>query len=131
MPIQFIWNESYSVGNSEIDQQHQSWFDLANSLPEKLDRVLIKHTIMDLFTYTRKHFTAEETMMLEIGYPKLDAHKVLHDDLITKLSEIGLESFQGDQSVFAFKKFIYDWIIDHIMRHDKDYFRFVQQKQSQ
>ena len=129
MSIKLIWNDSCSVGNKKLDNQHKRMFDLANSLPEHLGQQLIDRIIMDLYKHTNEHFTLEEQMMQEIGYPKIDEHKELHNDLITKLNNISTQSFNDDQSVFDFKKFIYYWVIDHIINNDRDYFRFARQKQ--
>jgi hemerythrin len=129
MSVQLVWNETYSVGNPEIDAQHQRMFEIANSLSEKLDAPAIKRTIMALYKHTREHFTAEEQMMKEIGYPKLAYHRELHNELITRLNSISTGSFDADWSVLHFKRFVYDWVIDHILNHDHDYFVFAQQQQ--
>ena len=34
MTTQFVWDEKYSVGNEEIDEQHKSLFALGNQIPE-------------------------------------------------------------------------------------------------
>ena len=124
MTIRFEWDEFYSVGNSDIDNQHKFVFNSANSLPEDLFKKDINRIIMTFFKHTRKHFAAEEKMMVEIEYPKISEHRELHNELVTKLNKISKSSFESDDDVYVFKKFIYDWIIDHILIHDKDYFRF-------
>ncbi len=126
MAIHFIWEESYEVGDEELDNQHKRIFKLANSLPETLDDERVRSSIMDIYRHARDHFFAEEIHMKEICYPGLDEHRKFHDGLIKKLSELGEQSFEDDESVLGFKKFVYDWIIEHIMVHDKDYFQFTQ-----
>jgi hemerythrin len=130
MSIQFLWDEAYTVGNSKVDEQHKRIFELANSLPEVANEENIKRIIWTMFKHANEHFAIEEKMMKEIGYPKLAEHRELHDELITKLSHISTHSFDNDQSAFQFKKFIYDWIIEHIMNADKEYFRFVHEKRA-
>jgi len=130
MGIQFLWDETYTVGNPTLDEQHKRIFELANSLPEVVDEELIKGILWRLFKHVNEHFATEEKMMKDIGYPKLVEHRKLHDELITKLSDISTHSFDTDQSIFQFKKFIYDWIIEHIMNVDRDYFRFAQEKKA-
>jgi len=98
---------------------------LANSLGEELNRQQIKKIIMDLYKYTREHFSTEEKMMKEAGYPKLEKHRDLHEELITELNEVCNQTFDDEESVFIFKKFIFDWLIKHILNQDKDYFIFV------
>ena len=128
MSIKFLWNEKYSIGNPEFDEQHKRIFDLANSLTEETNVEEIKRIIWRMFKHTNEHFVAEENMMKEMGYPQLFEHRKLHDELITKLSQISTHSFDNDQAVFQFRKFIYDWIIDHIMNADKNYFSYVKEK---
>jgi hemerythrin len=130
MSIHFLWDKTYTIGNPDLDEQHKRIFELANSLPEVLNEGDIKQIIWRMFKHVHEHFVREEKMMKEIGYPQLAEHRKLHDELITRLSDISTHSFDSDQSVFEFKKFIYDWIIDHIMNIDKGYFRFVQAKKA-
>jgi hemerythrin len=126
MGVLFVWDESYLVGDGEIDGQHQYIFQLANSLTEDLDRKQIETAIVVLFKYVRQHFVLEEEMMKRMGYPKVREHIELHNDLIARLGEIALRPFSGGEEMFAFKKFMYDWIVDHISTRDKDYARFSQ-----
>jgi len=128
MSVIFIWEEKYCVGNPDIDEQHKKIFKIANSLTDDMSEQYIKIILMELFNFTREHFSDEEKMMKEIGYPKIDKQRQLHDELITKLSKMSVKSFDTSQSVLGFKKFIYDWIIDHILIHDMDYFYYNQER---
>ena len=73
MSIIFEWDNSFSVANEEIDQQHKMLFDLANSIGDDLNQQRIKKNIIVLYKYTREHFAAEEQMMQRISYPKFPA----------------------------------------------------------
>ncbi len=128
MNIQFTWDEKYSVDNSIIDEQHKSLFQLGNELPDESSGSNINRVIMRLYKYTREHFTAEEEMMASIGFPLLNEHKRLHDNLITQLNEVCSTPPKTDSAILNFKKFVFDWLIDHIMTQDNKYFVFVQQK---
>jgi len=128
MSIRFEWDDSFSVANEEIDQQHKRLFELANSIGDDLNQQRIKRIIMDLYKYIREHFSAEEQMMQKISYPKFEEHKKLHEDLITKLNTISAQSINDDESVSAFITFVYDWLTHHILNKDKDYMRFSQAK---
>jgi len=128
MSIRFEWDDSFSVANEEIDQQHKMLFELASSIGDDLNQQRIKRIIMDLYKYTREHFAAEEQMMQRISYPKLEEHKKLHEDLITKLNAISAQSINDDESMSDFITFVYDWLTHHILKKDKDYMRFAQAK---
>lgn len=127
MGISFVWEDRYSVGDDQIDRQHRRMFELANFLPDELDRDLAERTIMALFKHAREHFTAEEEMMRRLGYPKLGQHVELHNNLIARLNETSLRRFDDHQALPAFKQFLYHWVIDHILHQDQDFFRFARQ----
>jgi hemerythrin len=128
MSIIFKWDNSFSVANEEIDQQHKMLFDLANSIGDDLNQQQIKKNIIVLYKYTREHFAAEEQMMKRISYPKFEEHKELHKDLITKLNTISAQPFEDDESVYDFITFMYDWLTHHILNKDMDFMRFAQDK---
>jgi hemerythrin len=128
MSIIFKWDNSFSVANEEIDQQHKMLFDLANSIGDDLNQQRIKKNIIVLYKYTREHFAAEEQMMKRISYPKFEEHKELHKDLITKLNTISAQPFEDDESVYDFITFMYDWLTHHILNKDMDFMRFAQDK---
>ncbi len=123
--IKFIWDEAYSVGVDEIDEQHRALFELGNSLSgDELTQGEIKKYIMELYRYTRKHFAAEEKLMKESDYPGATAHRALHGELISRLNAVSLQSFEDRQALHYFRKFVYDWIIDHILNHDMEFFKY-------
>lgn len=126
MSIYCVWDSSYSVGVEEIDKQHQQLFELVNLFPENPNASEVRKAILQLFQYTREHFEFEEGVMLRMNYPRRQEHIALHNILISKLRAISLESFQDSDSVHEFKHFLYEWIIDHVGRHDKDYAQYVQ-----
>lgn len=128
MSIIFKWDNSFSVANEEIDQQHKMLFDLANSIGDDLNQQQIKKNIIVLYKYTQEHFAAEEQMMQRISYPKFEEHKELHKDLITKLDTISAQPFEDDESVYDFITFVYDWLTHHILNKDMDFMRFAQDK---
>lgn len=125
MSVNFIWNELYSVGDKEIDNQHRHMFDIANSLPEHIGDKSLKKTVVDLYKHILKHFDAEEAMMKETGFPGIEDHRKLHNDLISRLNEITEKSFDGDEEILRFRKFVFNWIIEHIMHHDRIFFDYV------
>lgn len=127
MKIQFIWDEDYIIGDPQIDEHHKGMFELASQLPDTLDVDIVKQIIMKLFRYTRKHFSYEEEMMKRFGYPNLEEHRELHNDMITKLSDISLRMFDTRQDLIDFRRFIYTWIIEHIMYQDKTFFNYAKE----
>jgi hemerythrin len=128
MPLNFEWDESYSVEDKELDGQHRNLFAFANSLPESMDKVAIQRAILTMVKHARIHFETEERMMAEIGYPGLPAHREMHNQLITSLNEVCEQPLNSEDSAYRFKKLLYDWITDHILHQDMGYVRFVRER---
>ncbi|MCK5783273.1 MAG: hemerythrin family protein [Desulfobacterales bacterium] len=124
MSIQFLWEERFSVGDPVLDQQHIDLFRLANQVSQISDLKEVRPIIMRLYKYVRQHFSYEEAMMKSIGFPLLEEHKVLHNNLISTLNEVSLQTFDDEDKVYKFRKFVYDWLVDHVMNEDNKYFQF-------
>jgi len=125
MSIQFVWEDKYSVGNPDIDNEHKEMFALGNKLPEISSEKEVKSLIMRLYKYVRVHFTHEEEMMKAIGFPLLEEHTSLHGDLLSQLNKISSQPLDTDEALWKFKKFVYDWLISHIMNEGQKYFEFI------
>lgn len=125
MHLQLNWNDSFTVGFPSLDAQHRVMFEIANSIPETLDNRSAKASLLKLFKYTREHFEAEEAQMRKLGYPKLAEHTEIHNQLIDKLNEISAKPFDTDEAMVEFKRFVFHWIVDHIMFCDKEYHRYA------
>ena len=86
------WEDSYSIGIKEIDNQHKKLFDLVNKLYDLEENANIKEEIRDILyafsDYTKVHFRDEEEYMASIGYPELREHKKIHQHIIESLSQI-------------------------------------------
>lgn len=126
MPIKFVWDKSYSVGHETIDSQHRRLFELGNDM-QNVDISGVTRAIMSLYKHAREHFDSEEQHMKAIGYPKLEQHRELHNDLITGLNNVAKKPIDTVAGLESFKRFVYDWIIDHILNQDKKYFEFYRE----
>lgn len=124
MEFSIEWNDSYLLGIDEIDKQHKMIFKLANSISSKSTQVQIASSVMELYKYTRTHFSDEELIMEQMDYPDLNEHKEMHNMIINKLNEISETQFRENDSVERFKIFIMRWIAQHIMVHDNKFIIF-------
>jgi len=126
MTINFIWQEDYSVGNDELDNQHKYLFELGNQI-QAAGITEAKTYVMALYKYIREHFQLEEDHMKSMSYPDLESHRNLHNNLLSDLNVITDDFFEKSDSFEKFKAFFYNWLIDHILQHDKKYFKFTHQ----
>ena len=79
------WKPYYSVGDDSLDTQHKVIIGLINELYAAVlanrPDVDLKGIMDRLLRYTITHFQHEEQLMLECGFPDLQAHKLLHERL--------------------------------------------------
>lgn len=114
----------------EIEQQHQKLVSMLNGLNEavknKEPRIDIYRIIDDVIAYTCLHFEIEEQLMVEAGYPEIEAHKDKHKQLVQealhlkeKLDYVGGEMFTDWFTHWPFAR-----VLAHIQYADnqiKDY----------
>ncbi|MCP4120302.1 MAG: hemerythrin family protein [Bacteroidetes bacterium] len=127
MSVTIKWIPSYSVQHAGIDEQHQQLFQLIDDLPDTIDPLSLKKCIIKLFKYTRTHFSDEEEIMKSIGYPGRENHQKLHEDLISELTEFSEREFSDEKCLQDLKEFAYNWLTDHIIDEDMNYYRFAKE----
>lgn len=126
----FEWKEAYSTGIGDIDSQHQRLFQLGSEI---FDLVNLKDgydhfdeimaIVDDLKEYTIYHFAFEEEYMKSKNFDNFDNHKILHDNLIAKLSAIDSKDIDNRQDAVLIQllDFIATWIGNHILKEDFKY----------
>lgn len=126
----FEWKEAYNTGISDIDTQHKRLFELGSqifhlvNLKDGFDHYDdIVAIIDDLKEYTIYHFSFEEEYMKSKNFDNFDNHKILHDNLIDKISNIDLKDIDNKQSTVLIQllDFIATWIGNHILKEDFKY----------
>ncbi|TNF91807.1 MAG: hypothetical protein EP297_15060, partial [Gammaproteobacteria bacterium] len=136
-----IWSDKYKTGINKIDQQHEKWLSLIEKLSDSL---LIGKTDENLdsifeeaFEYTQTHFAFEEKLMEQHGYPAIEKHRELHQQMIDRLKYIKdrIDEINQSESKHLLKKQItrlskifYDWLIIHIEHEDQKYVPFIKEQ---
>jgi len=119
---EFVWSAKYSIGNAQIDAEHQQLMELANDVAafagsgEKLTQ--IKEAIVALYDYVKTHFQHEEEYMVQLGYPQYEEHKKLHEGIIAEMNGIMKHSGSLDTLVYKFKRLMNAWVLEHILTED-------------
>lgn len=119
------WNDSYRVGDADIDAQHQELFVRANKFLSASDKAGLMASAMSLFKYTREHFAHEESLMKRIGYPSMSAHVQQHDELIRKLNLTAQRIADETLDTQHLEAFLHDWLLNHIGASDTKLAEFV------
>jgi hemerythrin len=127
------WDESFSVKNAKIDEQHKRWIEVYNKLHESMLRddyeELKKNTedsLRAMEDYTRYHFNFEEEYLQKINYPDLVKRVRMHKDFDTLIYECCRDMRKGTMFLKTrLLKIIKNWLLDHILSEDKKYSLFA------
>ncbi len=126
----FDWKPEYSVGVKSIDEQHQYFFKLMNSLHELSELSdassdKLREVINDLNQYAKFHFCTEEKFFEELKYEGAKPHCAAHSNYFIKVKDFTkkLESPDSDLKKISedLAEFAADWLITHILIDDKKY----------
>jgi len=130
MPIK--WDDSYSVGIEEIDNQHKKIIKIINQVLEIIEEESLddnlKTIIKELIDYSNYHFKFEEDYFEKFNYEDKDSHLEKHGEFRAQLMKISQE-FQDDKMEAAYQiiDFLENWLIDHINGTDKRYIECFQE----
>jgi hemerythrin len=119
------WTDDLVTGSDVIDDQHKQLVDAVNNLFDaqrsgKGQRE-VQRTLNFLLEYTVKHFSDEEALQEEYGYPGYAAHKQIHTEFKAIAQELAQE-YQGKPSDALIKHIttvVGRWVIHHIKDEDK------------
>ncbi len=127
------WRSEYNLGVEGIDKQHRSLVDLVNQVWEGIvfqaERAKMLELVQRLEHYTIAHFAAEEAYMKAIGYPGLDAHKLVHQQFIARVDAEKKAVLKGGQLTLGLVEFLKQWLLDHIMGLDREAADYAKQVQ--
>lgn len=120
------WEDIYSVGVLEIDQQHQQLFAIINELVDEIGHNVKKERLIEIINslveYKKIHFATEEKYFKEFNFEGAPEHLLAHKQFEEGLSKIQ-EEYKDDIIMFAFEliDYIEDWLISHLMNMDQKY----------
>lgn len=129
------WSPQLAVGVELIDEQHRELFKRMNDLRIAMTSGRAREEIpklLDFLTdYVVAHFRAEERIMSRSGYPSYIEHRDLHNAFSTEFFELRQEIDVRGYSpslVIRFNQKLSDWLVEHIMKVDKNLGGFLQTK---
>lgn len=117
------WEESYSVGVKELDDQHKKLIHIINELDQVEDERDAKVRILNaLVEYTKEHFATEELYFRQFGFEKTDEHIEEHLELIAEVEDLVYQFAVGESlDAVKLKGFLTTWLVDHIQGADQEY----------
>jgi methyl-accepting chemotaxis protein len=126
------WSDRLSVGEASIDSQHRRLVELFNDLLDALhandSHDIIKKVLEDLLKYTQFHFGHETELMTKSGYPEQKDHLAKHTALIEQALEYRRRFLAGESVGPELTTFLRDWLINHILKTDRQLALFLNQQ---
>ncbi|MBU0674010.1 MAG: bacteriohemerythrin [Proteobacteria bacterium] len=127
------WNNDFSVNNVEIDNQHKHWICIINSLHQVLMiegngniKEKVTGALVEMNTYTRRHFAYEEMCMRRVDYPGTIEHIKLHNAFAAQITRYLSKIYSGElvmgTEVMAR---LNSWLRDHILIEDQKYCSYL------
>ncbi len=120
------WNVKYSLGISDIDNEHKEFIDNINKVivtkehndkPEEVREILY-----EMIKYAINHFATEETHMKNFNFPGYQLHRNEHLDFINKTFDNINKVINGDYQVAnEILEYLKRWFVNHIQETDRKY----------
>lgn len=124
------WNQNFETGCQDIDLQHHYFLNLINHFIEATKQhkqpKVIEAMIHELNAYVHFHFSSEERMMIEYGYPEYTNHRTIHLDLIQHLNiEVNYINCDDSKNLEKVTSFLVEWFLHHTTTEDKKFSEFL------
>ena len=131
MTIEF--DDTLITKNEMIDSQHKELIARIKKFVdscENRDSKITAINMLDYLTeYTEFHFSAEEKLQAEVGYPGLEDHKKKHEEFKATLRSLDafLDESEGPTEDFVaqVKKNVVDWLFNHIKTFDRSVAEYI------
>ncbi len=123
------WQAVFSIGVDEIDSQHRKLIELVATMDSN-DGAGNEEALDEVLNYASRHFADEEAFMARIGYPDLPTHRIEHKLLTRILAAHRREFESGKTDLNAFKRFVFRWVVDHVVDDDRRIGLFVRERES-
>jgi hemerythrin len=120
------WQNEYSVGVEEIDNQHKKLFTTINDLIDAIDtrqaKEKLEAIIMDIVNYKMTHFDTEEKYFRKFNYDGAEEHIAKHREFNDNLEKLKTQYPELNiEFAFALVDFLEDWLIEHLITFDQKY----------
>ena len=126
------WNDTYLVGNEQIDEQHKGLVKMTNEfyagvqMGGLMAKVFFMKTIQGAVQYVKTHFATEEEIMQKAAYPLFSEHKKQHEDFVAEVAQqVHLYEKEDNPDPAGFVKYLMDWVLQHIAESDKKYMPYI------
>jgi hemerythrin len=124
----YQWSSDLDTGIEVIDAQHKRLVQYINDLydaKETGDKKAVVSVINGLIYFTVSHFSFEESLMDQMGYPYVEAHNKAHGLFSKRVNEFVERFDAGEDVIDELTDLLNFWLINHIKNEDGDYALFA------
>lgn len=127
------WDDDFSVGVRELDEQHKKLISLINDLHNAMKigkgKEVLSPLLKSLVEYTQTHFSTEEKYFTRFGYPEQGRHQAEHQKFVGKVGAFQKDFDKGGALLsMDVMNFLKEWLAGHILGSDKRYGPFFNEK---
>ena len=119
------WDAKFETGHQRIDFEHRIFLDLIRMFADEADRDeasdprRMNRQLMEITKYAEFHFVSEENIMVDVGYPDVEAHREFHSVLLAELRDMAFRLRAGRAKARDLVEFLYHWFAQHTSTKDK------------
>ena len=130
------WTKDYNLGIDVIDMQHRRMVDYINEIDDAIrltgkDReAKLVRVLTEVVDYTESHFSFEEALLEDIGYPFLNVHKKVHELFIRRINDYILRFGAGEDIIVELHDTLTRWLLTHIRTEDANYAQYLHKKEA-
>lgn len=122
------WRDGFKIGLAQVDAEHRHLFTLVKSLHH--DNV--DATLGELLDYVVTHFTNEQALMEESGFPDFHQHLALHEAFSSQVADfLSASDDWTEDRVQELRRFLNKWLVGHILTHDLRFGRWYAEHKKQ
>ena len=120
------WTDNFSVGYTEIDEQHKMLVGMINELYDAFTKgeaeEAAESIISEMIKYTDYHFKTEEKYFDKYDYSETEEHIKEHQNFVKQVTDFYNEFQKGSATVtYDIMSFLRNWLLEHIHDSDKKY----------
>lgn len=128
----FEWTDGYKLGLPDVDGEHLVLFSLINQLEINIEGEKAEQCVEDvlnaLSAYMTYHFGREETLMREVGYPRVAEHIAQHKEFTATITDMKAAGKTSVAAAITIRGYVLTWLMNHILRMDTDYARHIRMR---
>lgn len=133
MPL-IQWDERLNTGIKVIDDQHVHYIYYLNTMHDAMvdgkARKVALPILEEVYKHAIEHFSTEEKIMEEKGYPLLAEHKAQHAELLKCVTELRKQAKESIHFVASDAvSFFIRWQVEHVQKEDMQFRDYLAKKE--